>query len=545
MIKTLMKLAAVAMAVAAPLAADGDSPGATTGFETPHFASAEDCRRCHDDLTDAAGSDVSLGHDWTMTPMANAARNPVWQAKVASELKRNPQLASVINQKCAKCHAPMAAVELAEAGLPVKILGKGGLVDPANPYHAAAMEGVSCTLCHQIEDTPELGSLAGFSGHFEVAPERVAYGPVPDPLVDPMYTRTGYWALHAPHTQDSAVCATCHNLKTPFVDGDGELASGAPETEFPEQTPYTEWEHSDFGPGRPGERSCQSCHMPETDGVRIANRPLTAQPVDDFSRHQFLGANTTLLDLVDRNREALGVSEGDYAAAAEATRGMLASAADLRITRAALDEGTLRLTLEITNRTGHKFPTSFPARRAWVHLRVSDADGRVLFESGRPRADGGIQGADGERKPARFEPHYRVITKADQVQIYEPVMGDTDAAVTQTLLRGAVYLKDNRLPPAGFHKAAVPGDVAVVGEALDDPDFDDGRDLLRYRIPVGTGGGTLRVEARLMYQTLSRPFLADLYRDRDLPEVARLEAMLGAGGSLAETVAAATRSVAR
>ena len=35
------------------------------------------------------------------------------------------------------------------------------------------------------------------------------------------------------------------------------------------------------------------------------------------------------------------------------------------------------------NLAGHKFPTGHPYRRAWLHVRVSDPAGRVLFESGK------------------------------------------------------------------------------------------------------------------------------------------------------------------
>jgi hypothetical protein len=42
----------------------------------------------------------------------------------------------------------------------------------------------------------------------------------------------------------------------------------------------------------------------------------------------------------------------------------------------------------------------------------------------------------------RYEPHYDVITKPGQVQIYEGIMLNTDNEVTYTLLRAAKYVKD-------------------------------------------------------------------------------------------------------
>ncbi|MDF1596036.1 MAG: hypothetical protein P1T08_08065 [Acidimicrobiia bacterium] len=46
------------------------------------------------------------------------------------------------------------------------------------------------------------------------------------------------------------------------------------------------------------------------------------------------------------------------------------------------------------------------------------------------------------------EPHYDTVADPGQVQIYETILLTTDREVTTTLLRGATYLKDNRLLPA-------------------------------------------------------------------------------------------------
>jgi hypothetical protein len=519
-------------------------------FDTVHFASAADCATCHNGLRDASGADVSLESDWGASMMAYAGRNPLWQAKVASELARAPHLSDVINGKCARCHVPMASVLLEAESAPPPILDGplpgDGLLDPAHPLHALAAEGVSCTLCHQIEDDGRLGSLDGFSGHFSVAhqSEPTLYGPLPGPRINPMRQASGFTPAYAMHMSDSAHCASCHNLKTPFTDADGNLASAEPETEFAEQMPYTEWEHSDFGPNGTAPRACQSCHMPETDGVRLADRPRSLTPVDDFSRHVFVGANSTMLDILDRNRTELDVTSTRLERAIEDARGLLAGAAELELVEAALVGEQLRVQLRVLNRSGHKLPTSFPSRRVWLHLKVTDTAGTLLFESGRLGSDGSIQGADGDADPTAFEPHHQIITTPDQVQIYEPVMGNTDGEVTHTLLRAASYLKDNRVTPAGFRKAIAPDDIKVAGRAAQDTDFDDGTDLITYLIPVGSAG-ELIVEASLNYQSLSRPFLNDLFLDDDLPEVARFRSFFEDQAILAETLTCLSTRVRR
>ncbi len=54
---------------------------------------------------------------------------------------------------------------------------------------------------------------------------------------------------------------------------------------------------------------------------------------------------------------------------------------------------------------------------------------------------------------------YDQITQADQVQVYEPIIHNTDGDVTHTLLRASGYIKDNRLLPAGFDKTTASSDI--------------------------------------------------------------------------------------
>jgi hypothetical protein len=54
------------------------------------------------------------------------------------------------------------------------------------------------------------------------------------------------------------------------------------------------------------------------------------------------------------------------------------------------------------------------------------------------------------------EPHYQIINRPDQAQIYEMVMGDVNGQFTTVLMRGYAPLKDNRLPPIGFPPRTAP-----------------------------------------------------------------------------------------
>jgi hypothetical protein len=66
------------------------------------------------------------------------------------------------------------------------------------------------------------------------------------------------------------------------------------------------------------------------------------------------------------------------------------------------------------------------------------------------------------------------------VEIYEPILKDSEGKVTTGLLHAVRYLKDNRLLPHGFDKAAAGKDIVVTGDAADDPEFTDRGSSVRY-----------------------------------------------------------------
>ncbi len=487
-------------------------------FQHPDFAGSANCAACHTGLADAARQDVSIDTHWRSTMMANSGRDPLWQAKVASETRRNPALKSVIENKCATCHLPMARTQAATLGSPVAIHGDGFL-NPANGYHTAAVDGVSCSLCHQIR-ADGLGLAASFSGQYRIdtttePPLRVIYGQYPNPFPNQMQNNLGFTPVQGAHVSSSALCGTCHNLRTPYVDAAGQIRG-----EFPEQMIYSEWEHSAFNSTGPAARSCQQCHMPSaTGGVVLSNRGgpgigLTARA--PFSQHHFVGGNLFMLDLLAANIDPLKLtaSSENFAATRERTRAQLEeSTATLRRTAFTVTDDELAVGLRVENLAGHKLPSGIPTRRAWIHLTVRDATGAVLFSSGEPLPDGRIAGNDADTSLSACEPHYDVLTRPDQVQIYEGVMEDTDGAVTYTLLRGARFRKDNRLLPAGFNKSTASPDIAPAGAAATDTTFIGGADEVTYRIARAGRPGPFTVSARLLYQTVSHAFAADLLTD--------------------------------
>jgi hypothetical protein len=133
---------------------------------------------------------------------------------------------------------------------------------------------------------------------------------------------------------------------------------------------------------------------------------------------------------------------------------------------------------------------------------VRDSNGRPVFESGALNPDGSIVGNDNDADPLRFEPYYREITDPQQVEIFEPILEDSQGRVTTGLLAAVGYLKDSRILPSGFDKATAEKDIAVIGDAADDPNFKGGDAQVRYSINTGNASGPFHVQAELWYQPI-------------------------------------------
>lgn len=385
--------------------------------------------------------------------------------------------------------------------------------EPTSPARREAMDGVSCSLCHQI--SPEnLGSSQTFSGQFQLAApldatHRPEFGPfeIDAGLQRIMRSSSGgFQPTRADHIRDSALCASCHTLHTTALDAQGhEIGT------LPEQTPYQEWLHSSYA----NERGCQSCHMPNVPEAVAVSRVLGPLR-EGMARHVFVGANFFVQRMLNRYRDDLSVTAqpAELMAASERTLTYLqANAARLTIsapTRA--HNGPLQFQVHVENLGGHRLPTAYPSRRVWLHVRVTDADRAVIFESGALNTDGSIQGNDNDTDAARFEPHYRAIQRADQVQIYESVIGDSSGRVTTGLLSAVRYLKDNRLLPRGFDKSTAAPDIAVHGDAFEDPSFTDRGDEVLYEIDPGPARGPLEITVELLYQPVGYRWAHNLAR---------------------------------
>ena len=491
------------------------------------FTGSGKCGGCHGfdpnglaSVTES-GIDINVTDDWRATMMANAARDPFWRAKVSHEVAVNPEHQTILEDKCTSCHSPMGHF--------------AAHYDGAESYSIAemvldtlALDGVSCAACHQ--QRPEgIGNF--FSGELFFETDTI-YGPYggsdeePPIFESPMLSFVGYAPVYGEHLEKSENCAGCHSLITNTVDLDGNLTGGS----FVEQATYHEWQNSSYSDEDTGQE-CQGCHVPRMDSsIIISSNYAFLEGRQPFGLHYLVGGNSFMLELMRNYGDVLGVTadSAQFNTVIERTMDNLQNqSADLILEDLGPADDTAYYKVSITNLTGHKFPSGYPSRRAFVEFVAIDEVGDTLFQSGVMQSNYEVAGQDDD-----YESHYDIITSEDQVQIYEMVMGDVNGDVTTVLERADVPIKDNRLVPLGFSTLHEVYDTTLMaGTVLDDPNFNhefgvegSGSDVIEYHVPLLGYEGTLEIHASLHYQSVPPKWNDELF-SVSTPEIDAFEEM--------------------
>ena len=503
--------------------------------DAAHFAKSSDCAHCHSysnaasAMRDSRNRNVAPFDLWSGSMMANSAVDPYWKAAVSAEVAATPSQKPHIEEVCSRCHAPMAA--------PITTSPDGKVLAFLRDDHtkaALSKDGVSCTVCHQIS-SENLGTDASFTGRFQFNNKSEIYGPHANPVTMPMQRHVGFTPTKGDHILSSAMCATCHTVITESFDKQGT----ATHAQLHEQVPYLEWRNSIFNDevdsNQATARSCQSCHVPQTDidgnaiSARLAHNPggrdfPFLNPREPYGRHTFAGGNVFMTQLLRDNRQSLRISTPPEAfdrVIADSRKMLQRDTAKLSIVKHQTESSVSTISVKIENSSGHKFPTAYPSRRAWLEFIVRDNQGKIVFESGR--VNKAAQICDEHGRPIASElaggptqPHFDTISNSAQVQIYETFMQDTDGNLTFALLRGSQFKKDNRLLPQGWSNQHVHAIATQPIGTENDADFLAGTDTIDYELKLPSG--RYKIEMRLLFQSLSSRYVAELL-EVDTPEV--------------------------
>lgn len=467
------------------------------------FYESDHCAACHQ----VSGQDTSPVLSWRGSKMAQAGRNPLFFAQLATA---NQDVANA-GYYCLRCHVPKSiisgnALQLDESGL-----------------SQSDRQGVDCHFCHSLADPiyrPDESPLRDLDvlSALESVPEYYANAMF---VVDPDGVRRGTRPDASPyhereispfHTR-SAICGSCHDVGNVAVSRqpDGSYRYNALDTppdsenpwmQFPLERTYTEWQLSEFadggvdmggrfgGDGVSVVSSCQDCHMPRSSGHAAVMGPVR----DDLRSHEFAGSSVWTLDIIGRHFAGdPGVDQEALAVGMERSRDMLGRAVTL-----SLDQGGGVVHVRLFNETGHKLPTGhIEGRRAWLNVRVRNADGQLLADYGG------------------YDP-VEALLDSSRTVVYEMTVGlsaDASDAIglpagpTGHMALADTIVKDTRIPPRGFDRVAFEqAGAPVVGrDYADDQYWDDAY----FRLPDGAA----QVEATAYYQTATRHYIEELHEN--------------------------------
>lgn len=484
----------------------------TAPYDTnTHFATGGRCGGCHGhdpnavSLITPSGEDVNIMDDWAGTMMANSAKDPLWRAKVSHEILVNPGLQIDIEDKCTRCHAPTGRFEAHFLGAP-----NYSMVDLATDTFG--LDGVNCSACHQQKD-----SLLGhnFSGDLQFTKKK-EFGPIQDPVSAVMEFFVGFEIEYSPHIKQAELCGGCHTLITQTVDLSGNPTGG----DFVEQATYHEWKNSAYSTNG---TTCQHCHIPEiTDTIRLATDYPWVPGRSPFGKHHLVGGNAFMLKLMKDNMVSIGstCTPANFDTTIDrTTRYLRDSVLTMHVTQTSRTIDTVYYDVQLTNRAGHKFPSGYPSRIAYVEFVVTDMNGDTIFASGLHDAAGNVIGRD-----MPFEPHHDIITTPNDVQIYEMVMGDVANNATTVLERADTCLKDNRLVPKGFSTSHPSYDTTQIVGIGNDPDFNysgptegTGEDVVHYHVFLNGYTGVLNMTSRVYYTSVPAAWLTEMFAFNSAP----------------------------
>ncbi len=530
---------------------------------------------------------ISPFGEWGASMMGLAARDPVFQAQRESETLTYPSVASSIDNACYTCHGVMGKRQY-DIDKPGSLFTHQNFLAASGPdakYGGLARDGISCLACHRM--TPDgLGTQASFTGNFKVTGPDTVFGPFKDIVTFPMKNSVGMTPTHGDAISDPAMCGSCHVVETAILNKNVTYnrTTFGQQPKSHEQTTYLEWLNSRFqtkAPPAPGATplTCQQCHMPRSVNgqpitTKIANiedetyvdasgKPfpntapaadITMKPRSEYGRHTFVGANVFVLEMFRQFKEQLGLTvdqkSGDpnYDQTNFSVMERLALAIDETAQLVKSDSATvvirgqrrtangLDVDVEVVNKTGHKFPSGVGFRRAYIEFTAMDANGSVIWSSGRSTDKGVLTDDNGvplvtEFSKTTWQPHWRIITGSKYVQIYEARSKDLQGLLTTSFLGLAKDVKDNRLTPAGWSATGpyASWTTPVAVPAATNPGYYNGAgtDVVTYRMPAAIAPRVKLVRAVLNYQSIPPYYLKDRFDiGGNNPATAQLRALV-------------------
>ena len=448
---------------------------------------ADDCESCHADVA----------AQWRSSAHAFASlNNPAYRVAVD---RFRAEAGAEKSRHCGGCH-DVALLADGVMDRPVQLAGDVPM-PPAEASDRRATNGVSCRVCHGIEEARPDGN-----GSYTLAAR---------PVVLPIDGDAESVRLHRQSVvlaplRTAALCASCHRSFLSEGTSNPHFLSGTDEP--------TLWARSAYGKSRLAridddiaEKDCKACHMPKED----ARRGDAAAKDGKVSSHRFPGGHTWMAamrgDAEQLAREVAqlqGAASVDVAAVIHPRDGTRSLPAD----GAPVTPGEpLVLDVVVKNqRVGHRFPGgTLDAQDTWLEVTVYDARGRRVAEAGTRHERTG------------HDPSAHVLRAL--------VVGDDGAPLFGREV--------NRFRAVAANHTIPPRDAAVVELAFDAPASLDGALPLRVIARLRHRSRSLdlqRIACADSKTPWGRAFAAadgkqDACAPQPVTEIARSEVWIGAG----------------
>ena len=342
------------------------------------FLTAEYCGHCHQ----------ASETQWRQSAHSNSNR-PVWYLRNVDLLRK--QKGVEYTRHCEGCHNPVA---LLSAGL-----------TPTQPKtHAYDADGITCTVCHSIQQVSTQGTGSYIMGTPAVLVDE-AGEPITRPVDDAeilAHLDRHSKAVMKDFYRTSEFCASCHKAALPRMLNDYKWLRAF--------SVFDEWQNSSFAKQSPlpfytkdTVSECQTCHM---ERETLAGKDPGAK-AGKLASHRWLGANTLIPAVYKYPEQSarivqylqnnvlnvdLFALERDAETKTPAGPGVEATIAPLGQVAYKISAGE-RLTADVVIQNKGAAHSLVPEQRdmfeAWVDFTVKDAAGRTIAESGflKPNGD--------------------------------------------------------------------------------------------------------------------------------------------------------------
>ena len=390
----------------------GEHPFRPSQTETPgaQFVAAKavagsgECGSCHADIF------VS----WKASIHSQAASDKAYTTNI-DLLERNRGISAA--RYCEGCHAPVALLsgQLTPSGM------HGGV-----PGTLANREGVSCMSCHGISRAVHSKGVASYEF---VPADAYLFSHSDHPVgrrirnflirIHPQEHRA---EMVRPILKNPQLCGTCHEQ---FMDKDMNNWGWVKM-----QNEYSAWTgsyysgQSDHTFSSSEAMRCQDCHMPLID----ADDP-SADASGKVRSHFILGANTAIPWFTGDDQQLRRVTEflqtGKVRIDIDAPWRSDASRTDRYVVEDARPPSespfyaylgeTIDLSVSVTNTlVGHNFPGgTTDINEVWIAFRVTDAEGRLVFESGVVEENGEVDPAAHFYRSIAVDRHGKEVWRHD------------------------------------------------------------------------------------------------------------------------------------